>query len=828
MSQNLFIGPYKEGLERDVQPWLLPNDAFPDIEDAHLIHGRAEKKQGYSVLGRLQRTPAVLPEVLGNVGIGTFTFAFVIANVPVSPRTVRVIRLAIPVWGNFDFTDNGNGTLTATVVPAGMLWGYGDIEYEAGAVNLYWDAALPAATPATITDYRHLDRQPTMGLAARELNTLNRIETVAFDQNHSYTYNGATEQFDEIATGAWTSTDSDFMWTTNYWYLAALPLLWVTNNIAYDAAGNDGIKYYNGATWVNLPAPVNVAGTAFLRGALMVIPFRDRMVSLNTLEGAAPAAAAVRFPQRARWSAKADPTSIAAPNNWDSDTPGLGGYYDAPTTEDIVSCWYTKDVLIVFFEKSTWQLAFTGSELAPFYWKKLNSELGAISTFSAIGFDKGIMAIGNHGIVVSDSINVERIDEKIPNLAVSIEQENDGPTRVHGIRDFENKMSYWTMPTHTANRIFPNEVLALNYEEQSYSTYIDTFTCFGDYQADEDYSWDSINKSWEAADVPWLAPGQQAFFPSIIAGNQQSFVLLLKQGASNSICMDIVNGITAALPPVVGIPNHNLDTGQFVKIYDTFGFAVNVAGEALGVAPIGAIAFNANLANLGMMPTSLVVNDGANDFQDGGDGVLIDEAATGITGTIDYVSGSVGLVFPAALAAPLTITATYNYNDLNYRIFYVNVIDANTFSLFNVLADESLDPVDLTAFAAYAGAGSVEIVYNVNLKTKKFSPFVQEGRSFRLNYLDVFMNTNDGNFKISVFEDHLPSSIIDLQATSLDDSGKASGKHWNRYYPNTDSNFIQLQFKLSNYEMTIQENAYSDFVLHAMNLNIKPTGRILS
>ena len=50
---KLFIGPYEAGLQKDLEPWMLPNDAFPVLEDAYVWRGRVKKKEAYSFVGRL-------------------------------------------------------------------------------------------------------------------------------------------------------------------------------------------------------------------------------------------------------------------------------------------------------------------------------------------------------------------------------------------------------------------------------------------------------------------------------------------------------------------------------------------------------------------------------------------------------------------------------------------------------------------------------------------------------------------------------------------------------------------------------------------------------
>lgn len=828
---KLFIGPYKTGLERDVEPWLLPEEAFPTLEDSYVWRGRVKKKPGVSILGRLHLTPA-LPEAKANVATGAVTYNAVITNTPVSPGTVTIV---IGTPAPMTFTDNGNGTLTSATV----VGNFGVINYESGAFTLTFNPALPGGGPfaVNVTAYRHLPRLSAMGLSLYENPAINREDLIAFDEDYSYLYNTATGIFDVLNDVAanpqiWSGSNSDFFWSTNYYYdTAGNYLFWATNNIANTVVAGqtrDGIQIYDGTNWT-AQTPLTQAAVE-LRGCLILIPYRNRLVALNTLEGAATPAAAVRFPNRARWSQNGVPytTTIAGfdVNAWREDLIGRGGFIDCPTREAIVSAAFVKDTLIVFFERSTWELRYTGNELLPFIWFQVNSELGAESTFSSIGFDKGIFAVGDKGIITANALNVERIDQKIPDEVYNFHNDNTGPARVHGIRDHFLQMAYWCFPNDDPNETFPDKILALNYEEGSYAIFNDSFTCFGTWQDATDYTWATLPfTTWESWDLPWGSPVAQSYFPNIIAGNQKGFVLTLNQGMESSPSLDLT-AITNASPAVCTVANHNLKTGQFVKISNVRGFAVAVAAEALGTAAIGEIGFTATLANSGLITGTLVVTDGLNNFQDLGDGTL--SPAAGITGTIEYETGRVRLTFPAPLAAPLNITANYSYNILDNQVFYIDSLSANTFSLFTIDATtDGTVPVDLTAFGAYAGAGQVAVINKINILTKRFSPFIKEHQEVRLSHLDMFISTNDGSFITNVYGDQNDTDpLAQLVVSSQDDAGRLSDKNWKRVFPNVNSSFIQLHFTLSNFQMTQQENYASDFVLHAMNLDVQQTGRL--
>jgi hypothetical protein len=437
-----------------------------------------------------------------------------------------------------------------------------------------------------------------MGLLTREIDDINRENLIAFDTVKANLWNTTLERFEDISYDTagnviqWSGTDSDFFWGWNYYIAAGQRLFWATNNLPNTMAGpivQDGIQIYNGIGWA-LQTPQTNATPTYLRGCLMLVSYRDRMVALNTLEGPAQPGLAIRYRNRARWSQHGVPytntLALADALAWRDDIVGRGGYIDAPTAEQIVSCGFFKDTLIVFFERSTWQLSYTGDDALPFIWFRINTQFGCESTFSVVGFDKGLFAVGDKAIIASDSNNVDRIDQKIPLEVFGFHNENLGPKRVYGIRDFYYEFVYWTFPNGKnyveqqqpvkiggpgrwgpvdKGGTFPNRVLALNYQEHSYSFFTDSYTCFGYYQDTQDTTWHNCTFSWAAALGTWISARRQSDFPSIVAGNQQGFVMIIDQKYDNDTTLYITL-ITQVVQCIVVSPNHNLTRGQFVKI----------------------------------------------------------------------------------------------------------------------------------------------------------------------------------------------------------------------------------------------------------------------
>ncbi len=564
--QPLYIAHegYKTGLVQSRIEFLLPDDAYPTLENAFVWRERIKRKQGTRFLGRLRRL--LTAQALGSTdGAGSLSVNIKTLLSLESGSDIEVGSIEITIGAaTFVETDPPDGTLTDGAA------GTGTINYITGALTI---AGAPATTAATI-DFGYFPSIPVMGLRSRELNNINSEMTIAFDQTYAYRYLNGWIEF--IPGTTWLGTDSDFFWTTNYWVGDGNQKIFWATNFNATTAGGDPIRYTNGSSWINF-APIIDASMNRLTQCRAMLPFRGRLVTFNTFEGA-NLAASVQFRQRIRWAAIGNPfsevsaivTSINA-NAWRDDIRGQGGFLDIPTTEDIVAVGFVRDNLVIYCERSTWQLRYTGRSIAPFQIEKVNTELGAESTFSAVQFDTNLVGIGDKGIVQCDSFKSELIDIKIPDLVLfQFNNDANGPKRVYGVRDFLQRLAFWTYPQAGSSRVFPNRRLLYNYENDSWAIYIDSFTCFGFFQPVVSLRWQDFpgpdeQNQWRNQNYPWI--DRPSLIPAIISGNQQGFTHFIDAQVSNDSSLKIT-AITGNDPDVTVItaPNHNLEDGQVIEI----------------------------------------------------------------------------------------------------------------------------------------------------------------------------------------------------------------------------------------------------------------------
>lgn len=541
------IAPLNSGLQNDVEPWLLPEDAFSMLEDAYVWRGRIRKRYGYEFLGLTPLNSQL------RVNIGTTDAVTGNFNATV-PGTVFAIGQKFSI-GTTVFTVNATGT-PATLLTTGTATG--TFNTTNGAL------VITGGNENPLEDVYFYPSTPVMGLPLREQANINFELTIAFDQQFAYQRSGGAWERLELETGAgdaiWTGDDANFFWTTNYRGTNIYDtFLYTVNNVPAD-----GIRYLNTSdTWTKLSPVINASGDE-LETCLIIIGFKDRLVCFNTFENGQ------RHKNRARFSQNGDPT--APSNGWLEDTPGRGGYIDAYTQEAIITVELIKDRLIVYFEASTWELVYTGNETVPFNWQQLNSELGVESTHSIIGFDQGAVGVGNVGIHTCNGVNVTRIDEKIPDEVFKFHNGNSGPERVYGIRDFYREIVIWTFPDATGDPTYPTRMLLWNYRNDTWALFNDSFTCFGYFQKDSDLKWSDLGDiygSWEEWGGTWGGAPAQSAFPSIVAGNQEGYVFVLNADKSANEQSLYITDMTSGNQ--LTIINHNLSVNDYILVEDAEG-----------------------------------------------------------------------------------------------------------------------------------------------------------------------------------------------------------------------------------------------------------------
>ncbi len=315
------------------------------------------------------------------------------------------------------------------------------------------------------------------------------------------------------------------------------------------------------------------AGT-LLFSARVLIPYYGRLLALNTWEGT-DVDSSVNIFNRCRFSQIGNPIQQDA---WRSDVFGKGGFVDAPVNEEIISATFYKNTLIVFFERSTWRLQYLGEYGLPFIWERISSDYGSESTFSPVLFDSGVLAVGDKAIVGSSGSDVQRIDLDIPDQVYRFKNSENGPKRVHGIRDFQKEVVYWCYadyPDQQQGQFYPNKTLLYNYRNNTFAFFRNTITCFGNFKYVANITWDRLDIFWDDYNVFW-DDGAQEGMPLIASGNQQGFCHFygysdVETGSDSTIvAMDqeslTISNVTVGSSVIVQSIDHNLVSDEFIYL----------------------------------------------------------------------------------------------------------------------------------------------------------------------------------------------------------------------------------------------------------------------
>jgi len=295
--------------------------------------------------------------------------------------------------------------------------------------------------------------QLTNGTAVTGFGTYIETDTgaqtmLAFDTLSAYTYSGVTQSFTQLtnSTGGMSSTifssaNNDFVWTANWQSTANSNVnrLYFTNGLSWNNTNEtDGIWYFDGSTTVTPLQPDTGSSTSnFLVGGKLIFALGQRLVVLYTYESSALATPSTRYPQRARWCAKQDPT------NWVDDTAGGGDFADAATSDQIISAQLLQNQIIVFFTNSVWSLLPTTDPNRAFRWQKINNFRSCDGKMASVAYDRFSGALGARGITATDGINTNRIDDRISDFTIEeISQENFSYTFC--ARDYNNRR-WWTL-----------------------------------------------------------------------------------------------------------------------------------------------------------------------------------------------------------------------------------------------------------------------------------------------------------------------------------------------------------------------------------------------
>lgn len=359
--------------------------------------------------------------------------------------------------------------------------------------------------------------------------------------------------------------------------------------------------------WVNFMPPLSQSTMSigdlpeaqyYLVGCRMIVPFKDRLLFLGVVvqsSGGSPVYLqdTIVYSQNGTpyYTASftentsgfvTDPTIVftpllvptnqtATPSAYFADVTGFGGFVTAGIDEPIITSATNKDTLLIGFQNSQSRLIYKGDDILPFEFYQVSTEFGSISTFSAINMGESVLTKGSRGYVSTTQVNSDRFDDEIPTQAFEVDLTKNGNERFTAQRDFLSEWIYFTYPSNEIlTNKFPNTTLLYNYKDNSWATFIECYTTYGQFRERTGYTWQNIGtkyKTWNSWNTPWNSLDSTLLNPKVIAGTPQGFVMMREDSTGEGTSITI----TSFSGNVVTSPNHGLNNQDFIVISGALG-----------------------------------------------------------------------------------------------------------------------------------------------------------------------------------------------------------------------------------------------------------------
>jgi hypothetical protein len=494
--QPFLIANYATGLDAEVQPWLLPIDAFTELLDGYVYRGVTFKRDGYSGFANGIKSIYTESRMVHNVAsVAPGTGAINGTNRTYTwTLTTPVSRGSITITGNNPaqtLEDNGLGTLTGN--------GTGTINYTTGAVSITFTTA-PANASTVLLTYDYYPGNPVMGIM-NFYPTDNVRQMIVADTQYVNLYDPTTDRLVDISPDdAYTGSITDFWSWVNYADASSNPRMLFSNR-----AMGDVIQQWDGSTVTNY-APVFMSGTTL--NARQMFNFKTRLVLFQTVEGG------TLYPRRIRISGTGQYCDTFDQTDGSGNVVPGAGLIDIPDNTWFFGAAYNRDDVIFFTGSSVWTLRFTGSDVTPFVLDKIDGSRGSLAAFSVISYLNRTMAASPRGLIISDGYQVDRMDNNIPKFAYN--NINAGVT--DGINNFEKVFCGFLDEDRDVYLIYPSEgvkipslltenesdrILTVNFEEDNFAIYRIPLSCMGNFQLSLTIFWSDLTAaqgypSWDA------------------------------------------------------------------------------------------------------------------------------------------------------------------------------------------------------------------------------------------------------------------------------------------------------------------------------------------
>lgn len=383
-------------------------------------------------------------------------------------------------------------------------------------------------------------------------------ELLAFDKNFLYKYNTTTGIFDPIPFGGSMAAYAGFNITQNDLYISGTSYPTADNDPRFVFVGegiaqnsnNSAVFFYDGINVLDFTDATDNPDYAAppqgpLNSASYVIWFNER---LNLI---VPVIDSIEYNQGVLYSG-----IRTVSGNGDKFNVAGSGLFQADTYLTITGATILGQVLALNFDRMAYTLEKTRDAFNPYFGRGVPGPLGTNAKFSAVSWNDTVRSIGRTGILGQDGRQNLRVDNKIPYFTANIIDQLSFNLTYGGF-DRLNNQFLWSYKISETDSDTQNSVLVGNYEENTWSTFDQRFSVFGQTDLGLNLSWDQIesasgNQSWAQWDTTeeiWNQIGLGLSVQKTLAGDDLGFIYELNRDYDDyfSVISAISNGATTTI-----------------------------------------------------------------------------------------------------------------------------------------------------------------------------------------------------------------------------------------------------------------------------------------
>jgi hypothetical protein len=555
--QPFLIANFATGLDKEVQPWLLPNDAFTELFDGFVYRGVAQIRNGYSGFATGFKSIAVESRMVHSE-TQSMTGAIDAANKTFTAILMTPIRKGLVIANGSNpvqtAQDDGAGGFTGDVDT-----GLSSINYTTGAVTIVWNAAPALASTVTITADSY-PGNPVMGVMNFYPDT-NVEELIVGDTQYLNKYVPATDRLVDITPAMTTyGGDSKSFWSSvNYPSATSVPRLLMVNGVVGDV-----IQQWDGTTVTDYS--FTPAGTFTTLNGRQIFEIQDRLVVFQTIEDG------VLYPRRIRISGFGQEC-----DNFSNTAPGAG-FIDIPDNSWFYGADKNRNDVIIFTELSVWIMKYTGNDVVPFQLFQIDGSRGSKAWFSAISYLNRTIAISPRGLIEVDGYNVERMDNNIPQFTFNEVQDGEFEHVFCGFLDEERDVylmypsTSWDGDVSVVPEGSSDRILVINFEEDNFCQYRLPLSCMGSFKETDVITWNDLTEAngypnWDALAAKfgsWNAFPFNIGAPIGIGGGHKGEVWELNTDESEDNVLNILDISVSGLDVTVTTQWNNYQVGDMI------------------------------------------------------------------------------------------------------------------------------------------------------------------------------------------------------------------------------------------------------------------------